>query len=101
MADRSDARSEEVVTAGLRRILVVDDNIDSADMLEALLQMLGNDVRTAYDGEAGVQTAAGFRPNVVFCDIGMPKMNGYEVARRFREQSWSRELVLVALTGWG
>ena len=101
MATPSDARSEEVSTGSLRRILVVDDNMDSADMLEALLEMLGNEVRTAYDGEAGVQTAAEFRPNVVFCDIGMPKMNGYEVARRFREQSWSREMVLVALTGWG
>jgi CheY-like chemotaxis protein len=97
----SDVRAQEVLTAVGRRILVVDDNTDSADLLLVLLERLGNEVRAAYDGEAGVLEAAEFGPDVVFCDIGMPKMNGYEVARRLREQPWSRELVLVALTGWG
>jgi len=100
-ADPSDGRAQEVVTADRRRILVLDDNTDSADLLGVLLERLGNEVRTAYDGEAGVLEAEEFRPEVVFCDIGMPKMNGYEVARHLREQPWSREIVLVALTGWG
>ncbi|MBC8072270.1 MAG: PAS domain S-box protein [Deltaproteobacteria bacterium] len=100
-ADPSDGRAQKVVTAEPRRILVVDDNTDSADMLKAFLEMLGNEVRTAYDGEAALEAAGEFRPDVVFCDIGMPKMNGYEVARRLREQPWSREILLVALTGWG
>ena len=100
-ADPSSGPTPEVVPAVGRRILVVDDNTDSADLLLVLLERLGNEVRAAYDGEAGVLEAAEFGPDVVFCDIGMPKMNGYEVARRLREQPWSRELVLVALTGWG
>jgi len=97
----SKGTAREVVATVRRRILVVDDNTDSADLLGVLLERLGNEVRTAYDGEAGVLEAEDFRPDVVFCDIGMPKMNGYEVARRLREQRWSREIVLVALTGWG
>ncbi len=100
-ADLSDGRAEEVVTPGPRRILVVDDNTDSADSLGQLLEMLGNEVRTAYDGEAGVRAAGEFRPAVVLCDIGMPKVNGYEACRRIREQPWSRDMVMVALTGWG
>ena len=97
----SNGPEHEEGTATRRRILILDDNTDSADLLGVLLERQGNEVRTAYDGEAGVQEAEGFRPEVVFCDIGMPKMNGYEVARRFREQPWSKEIVLVALTGWG
>ena len=79
----------------------MDDNADSADSLGQLLDMLGYDVRTAYDGEAGVAAAAEFRPTLVLCDIGMPKVNGYDAARRIREQPWGKEMVLVALTGWG
>ena len=94
-------RRKEVVTPNPRRILVVDDNADAADLLGELLEMLGNEVRTAYDGEAGVQAAGEFHPEVVFCDIGMPKVNGYEAARRIREQPWGRATVMVALTGWG
>ncbi len=74
----------------LRRILVVDDNVDSAESLAQLLDMLGNEVRTAYDGEAGVEAARAFRPDVVLCDIGMPKMNGYDVARRIRAEPWGQ-----------
>jgi two-component system, chemotaxis family, CheB/CheR fusion protein len=96
----SDRQAKEVAMPG-RRILVVDDNEDAADLLAELLQTLGNSVRTAYDGEAAGQAAGEFLPEVIFCDIGMPKINGYEVARRIREQPWARETVLVALTGWG
>ena len=84
-----------------RRILVVDDNQDSAMSLAMLLELTGNETRTAYDGLAAVEEAAAFRPDVVLLDIGMPKLNGYEAARKIREQPWGKEMVLVALTGWG
>ena len=100
-SDGSDNSGGEVVTPGPRRVLVVDDNADAADSLGQLLELLGNEVRTAYDGEDGVRAAGEFRPAVVFCDIGMPKLNGYEAARRIRQQPWSKGMVLVALTGWG
>jgi CheY-like chemotaxis protein len=79
----------------------VDDNVDAADSLGQLLEMFGNEVRTANDGEAGLATAAQFRPDVVLMDIGMPKLNGYEAARRIRQHPWGQAMVLVALTGWG
>ena len=100
-ADRSNGQTSEIVPSALRRILVVDDNVDAADSLGELLEMLGNEVCTANDGEAGVAVAAQFRPDVVLMDIGMPKLNGYEAARRIRQQPWGRGMVLVALTGWG
>lgn len=83
------------------RILVVDDNKDSADSLKMLLRLKGNDIRTAYDGLEAVEVAASFRPELVLLDIGLPKLNGYDVARRIRQQPWGRDMVLVALTGWG
>jgi len=84
-----------------RRVLVVDDNMDSAESLVMLLRMMGNDVNTAHDGLEAVALAAEFRPNVVLLDIGLPKLNGYDAARRIREQAGGGEIVLVALTGWG
>jgi PAS domain S-box-containing protein len=83
------------------RILVVDDNRDAADSLATMLRMMGNDVRTAYDGLEAVQAAATFRPDVLLLDIGLPRMNGYEAARHIREQPWGRSMALIALTGWG
>ena len=99
--ERPEALTSEVTPSALRRILVVDDNVDSAESLRQLLEMLGNEVRTATDGEAGIEVAAQFRPDVVLMDIGMPKLNGYEAARRIRQHPWSRGMVLVAVTGWG
>ncbi len=83
------------------RILVVDDNRDSADSLGMLLRMMGNNVHTAYDGLEAVGAAAAFRPDVVLLDIGLPKLNGYEAARQIRQQSGGANIVLIALTGWG
>ena len=83
------------------RILVVDDNRDAADSLAMMLEIMGNDVRTAYDGEEAVRAAGEFRPDVVLLDIGLPKLNGYEACRRIREQPWGKNMVLIALTGWG
>jgi len=84
-----------------RRILIVDDNRDSADSLSLLLRMIGNDTRTAYDGQAGVDIADEFRPAVVLLDIGLPKRNGYEACRHIRGQSWAKGVVIIAVTGWG
>ena len=84
-----------------RRVLVVDDNRDAATSLELMLRMLGHETRAAFDGSTGLEVAAEFRPDVVFLDIGMAKMNGYEVARRLREQPWGNQIVLIAVTGWG
>ena len=83
------------------RILVVDDNRDSADSLGMLLRLKGNEIRTAHDGLEAVEVAETFRPELVLLDIGLPKLNGYDVARRIREQPWGRDVILVALTGWG
>ncbi len=83
------------------RILVVDDNRDAADSMGMLLRMLGNDVHTAYDGLEAVGAVAAFQPQVVLLDIGLPKLNGFEAARRMRENDRGGNLVLIALTGWG
>jgi CheY-like chemotaxis protein len=84
-----------------RRILVVDDNRDSATSMAMVLQLLGNDVRTVHDGVEAVAAAERFRPQVVLMDIAMPRINGYEATRRIRKQPWGREMVIMALTGWG
>ena len=83
------------------RILVVDDNRDAADSLGLLLGIPGNEVRVAYDGLHAVQMAEEFQPEVVLLDIGLPKIDGYEAARRIRETAWGKSATLIALTGWG
>ncbi len=83
------------------RLLIVDDNRDAADTLAVLLHMLGNETRVVYDGEAAVALAEEYRPDFVLLDIGLPKLDGYGVARRIRQQPWGRETVLIATTGWG
>jgi len=92
--------AERPATSTLR-ILIVDDNRDAADTLAMVLRIRSNDVRTAYDGKEGVDTAEAFRPDVILFDIGMPTLNGYEACRRIREQSWGSSIVLIAVTGWG
>jgi CheY-like chemotaxis protein/anti-sigma regulatory factor (Ser/Thr protein kinase) len=84
-----------------RRILVVDDNEDAATSLATLLEQLGHDVVTAFDGEDGVAKAKALRPHVVFLDLGMPRMNGIEAARRLRALPDGAQITLIALTGWG
>jgi PAS domain S-box-containing protein len=86
---------------GGHRILVVDDNQDAADSLALLLRMKGHDVRTAYDGLAAIDAAASHKPDVVLLDVGLPRLNGFDVARRLRESEDLRQVLLVALTGWG
>ena len=82
-----------------RRILVVDDNRDAAESLAMLLKLSGHEVHTAHDGLDAVEAAAKFKPDVILLDLGLPKLNGYEAARRIRERRG--DVVLVALTGWG
>jgi signal transduction histidine kinase len=84
-----------------RRILVVDDNRDAADSLGMLLQVQGADVHVVHDGPAALAALPTYRPSVVLLDIGMPGMDGYEVARRMRQQLNGEEVTLIALTGWG
>jgi CheY-like chemotaxis protein len=96
-----DAPAVHAAVVPRRRILAVDDNRDALDTLAALLRLKGHDVRTAYDGRDALRLAASWRPDVVLLDIGMPDLDGYEVARRLRREPWGRALVLVALTGWG
>lgn len=83
------------------RVLVVDDNVDAAESLMMMMKILGQDVRVAFDGRSALDIAAEFRPELVFLDIGMPEMDGYEVARRIRGEPLTRDARLVALTGWG
>ncbi len=83
------------------RILVVDDNHDSALSQAMMLSIMGHETRTAHDGESAVAEAERFLPEVVLLDIGLPKLNGYEVAQRIREQSWGTSMFLIAVTGWG
>jgi len=83
------------------RVLVVDDNTDAAEALEILLQINGNRTRVVHDGEAALQAAASFRPDVILLDIGLPLLSGYEVARRIRAEDWGKRITLIALTGWG
>jgi CheY-like chemotaxis protein len=84
-----------------QRILVVDDNRDAADTLGLLLEADGADVRVVYDGRAALAMAETFMPSSVLLDIGMPGMDGYEVARRLRQDERFASLRIVALTGWG
>jgi PAS domain S-box-containing protein len=88
------------VPAG-RRILVADDNRDSAESMARVLRSLVNEVETVYSGIDAVEAAQNFRPDIILLDIGMPIMNGYEAAKTIRQQPWGKNAVLIALTGWG
>jgi CheY-like chemotaxis protein len=83
------------------KIVIADDNRDSADSMAMLLQAGGHEVHVAYDGVQAVETAGRTRPEVILLDIGMPKMNGFECARAIRGQPWASDTLLIALTGWG
>jgi CheY-like chemotaxis protein len=111
---RADAEAEpRVVTGGAggggatpervgsRRVVVADDNADGADSLAALLRLAGHEVRVAYDGPSALEASRAFRPEIVLLDIGLPGMNGYEVARRIRGLRIPGGTLLVAVTGYG
>ncbi len=82
-------------------MLVVDDNVDAADSLAMLLRLKGREVRVCYDGPSALAMADAAPPAVAFLDLGMPKMDGYELARAFSKHPTLMGVVLVALTGWG
>ncbi|MES2525239.1 MAG: PAS domain-containing protein [Gemmatimonadota bacterium] len=84
-----------------RRVLVVDDNEDAAESMALLLRSSGNETTTAHDGVDAVRTAAGYRPHVILMDIGLPGMNGYDACRAIRQEPWAKDILMVALTGWG
>jgi PAS domain S-box-containing protein len=83
------------------RVLVVDDNVDAADMLVMMLQMFGHEVKAAYSGQAALETAVEYQPDFVLLDIGLPDMNGYEVAQHLRQQQRTKNVSLIAMTGYG
>ena len=85
-----------------QRILVADDNHDAADAAErCCCDLAGHDVRTVHDGLEALGVGEAFRPDVVLLDLGMPKLDGYEVARHIRARPWGEGIRLIALTGWG
>ncbi len=89
-------------TENLRRCLIIEDNVDAAESLSLLLQLIGHQAEVAFDGAEGVAKAHEFRPEVVLCDIGLPgQLDGYAVARRFRADPELRSAFLIALTGYG
>ena len=83
------------------RVLVVDDNIDSADSITSLLEASGHDVKVAYSAEKALEMAAEYQPEIMLLDIGLPEMDGYEVAKRLRQNLQLKDLRLIALTGYG
>lgn len=83
------------------RILVIDDIPDVADVMKMLLDLEGFETRVAYGGAAALRIARAFSPDVIFCDIGLPEMDGHEIARRMRADPANAAAVLIALTGWG
>ena len=84
-----------------RRMLVVDDNVDSATSMGLMLTLLGDEVRTANDGVKAVEAAEQFRPDVILMDVGMPRLNGLDATRQIRSNSWGTSTIIIALTGWG
>jgi pyrimidine deaminase RibD-like protein/CheY-like chemotaxis protein len=89
------------LTGASLRVLVVDDNVDTVTTLALLVKESGHDVRTAYDGSAVLEAALDYRPNLVLLDIGLPGLNGFEVAKQLRQQPTLKNIVLVAMTGYG
>ena len=85
---------------GTAKVLVVDDNEDAADSLATLLNVMGYEVRIAYDGPEAIEAADEFQPAVALLDIGLPRLSGYDIARHVREKRGG-EVLLVAITGWG
>jgi len=96
-----DADAGTKAVARRLRILIVDDNVDSAESLATLLGMEGHETRTANDGLAAIEAAESLQPDVMLLDIGLPRLDGYDVCRRIRGLAWGKHVTIVAVTGWG
>jgi PAS domain S-box-containing protein len=97
----ANADREEASPAAKYRILIVDDNSLSSKSTAMLLRLMGHEIATAFNGFEGIEVAGTFRPDVILLDIGLPKLDGYEVAQRIREQPWGKGTLLIAVTGYG
>jgi two-component system CheB/CheR fusion protein len=97
---RPPAKSRKASKVPCRRVLVADDNQDGAESLALLLRLNGHEAEIAHDGQEAVELAERFRPDVALLDIGMPRLNGYDAARRIRELPWGKDVLLIAATGW-
>ena len=100
MTFASTARTETTGAKTGRRFLVVDDNKDFVETLRVLLQLNGHDVDVAFDGLAGLEAAIRTEPDVVVLDLGLPKLNGYEVSHRIRQQPLATQPLIIGATGW-
>jgi CheY-like chemotaxis protein len=100
-AEASDGAPLETAPQAALRVVIVDDNADAADSLAMVLELEGHEVRTAGDGMAGLALIREFGPQAVILDIGLPLLNGYEVARRIRDEHEEADILLIAVTGWG
>lgn len=101
VARRQPGVAETIPVIEPRRILVADDNRDAAESLALQLELAGHEVRTVHDGVEALSVAKNFKPHIVVLDLGMPRMDGYETARKMRRHSWGKSATLIALTGWG
>src|SRR6185436_16567946 len=100
-AEQSEARGNAPAPLARQRVLIVEDNRDTASMMNLMLTEWGQETRIAHDGASALDMANEFRPHVVLLDVGLPKLHGYEVARRLRQQEWARDTYVIAITGWG
>jgi CheY-like chemotaxis protein len=102
MTDRSGVRSDAATGAAkAQRVLLADDNVDFAESLSMILEVNGHTVTVANDGAKALEAAGGFVPDFAFLDIGLPRINGYDLARKLRSLPALNDCVLVAVTGWG
>jgi CheY-like chemotaxis protein len=95
------AEPQEAPPPAPLRVLVVDDNVDSAETIGFVLARMGHQARTVYDGARALAEADAFRPDVILLDIGLPGMNGHEVARGIRQTPWGGTTTIIAVSGWG
>ncbi len=100
-APAGNTRPEPAARLPAHRVLIVEDNEDTASMMTVMLAEWGQETRLARDGTTALEIAGQFRPDVVLLDIGLPRLHGYEVAKRLRQETWGREITVIAMTGWG
>jgi CheY-like chemotaxis protein len=100
-AEKTEGRETAPAQLAKQRVLIIEDNRDTAAMMDLMLTEWGQETRIAHDGASALAMANEFKPQVVLLDVGLPKLHGYEVARRLRLQEWARDTFVIAITGWG